>query len=114
MLLYILQNTVLTEVAYFSQVNYLASYLDLNVGGTSAASTSQVAMSTRTVTDYRELGHAVFGCPTVTQCSHKVSTNFVNQKMKWGTHSTDINIASFFFFFNRKGDMLRRNIRIEC
>jgi hypothetical protein len=46
-LLYIPQNTVLIEVAYFSKVNYLASYLDLTLGGTSAASTTPVHMSTR-------------------------------------------------------------------
>jgi len=49
MLLYIPQNTVLTEVAYFSKVNYLASYLDLNLGGTTGASTSPVHKSSRTL-----------------------------------------------------------------
>ena len=46
-LLYIPQNTVLIEVVYFSKVNYLASYLDLNLCGTSAASTSPVHKPTR-------------------------------------------------------------------
>jgi len=39
----------LTEVAYFSKVNYLASHLDLNLGGTTAASTSPVHKSSRTL-----------------------------------------------------------------
>lgn len=45
-LFYILQNIALTEVAYFIKVNYLASNQDLNVGGTSIASTSQIHMYT--------------------------------------------------------------------
>jgi hypothetical protein len=48
-LLYIPQNNVLIEVVYFSKINYLASYLDLNLGGTSGASTSPVHKPTRTL-----------------------------------------------------------------